>query len=69
VDRLLEVHLVDDTVTHGFEAWRIAATAATRSTSDRITPPNTLPMMFACCGIISSEHDRLGIARMLGLHQ
>src|SRR5438034_3444248 len=34
--------LSTDTVTHGFEAWRIAATAATRSTSDRTTPPNTL---------------------------
>src|SRR6266571_2167147 len=51
----LKSTLSTDTVTHGFEAWRIAATAATRSTSDRTTPPNTLPMMFACCGIISSD--------------
>src|SRR6266480_5438385 len=51
----LKSTLSTDTVTHGFEAWRMAATAATRSTSDSTTPPNTLPMMFACCGIISSD--------------
>src|SRR5947209_11667429 len=51
----LKSTLSTDTVTHCLPAWRIAATAATRSAIARITPPNTLPMMFACCGVISSD--------------
>src|SRR5256885_11588967 len=50
----LKSTLSTDTVTHGRLECRMAHTAATRSTSERTTPPNTLPMTLACCGIISS---------------
>src|SRR5205823_3261182 len=57
----LKSTLSTDTVTHGFEASRIAPTAATRSTSASTKPPNTFPRTLACCGTISA--DQVGRGR------
>src|SRR5438105_1659192 len=51
----LKSTLSTDTVTQGRPARRMAHPAATRSTSDRMTPPNTFPRRLAGRGISSSD--------------
>src|SRR6185312_6905331 len=44
-----------DAVTTDARLCRNAAIAAVLSIIERITPPNTCPMLFACSGIMSSD--------------